>query len=111
MLCALKMVVPLVIVVGLLGCAHVALSSPLKYPATRQVDQVDDYHGVKVGDPYRWLEDDNSDETKAWVTSQNQVTEQYLGKAPARPLIRSRLTKLWNFALLTIRDCSLVFSR
>lgn len=68
-----------------------------KYPATKQGDTVDDYHGTKVADPYRWLEDDNSDETKAWVTAQNKVTFGFLDQIPARDAIRRRLTKIWNF--------------
>ena len=72
-------------------------SMVVPYPTTRQGDTVDDYHGVKVPDPYRWLEDDNSAETKAWVTAQNKVTFGYLEKIPERPAIRERLTKLWNY--------------
>ena len=67
------------------------------YPATRQADVVDDYHDVKIADPYRWLEDDNSPETKAWVDAQNTVTFRYLRQIPELGAIRSRLTKLWNF--------------
>lgn len=69
----------------------------LKYPETRKVDQVDDYFGVKVADPYRWLEDDNSAETKAWVEAQNKVTFDYLNTIPQREAIRKRLTELWNY--------------
>src|SRR5215831_1709556 len=69
----------------------------LAYPATRQTNQVDDYHGVKVADPYRWLEDDNSPETKAWVEAENKVTFSYLEKIPERKAIKERLTKLWNY--------------
>lgn len=69
----------------------------LTYPPTRTTNQVDVYHGVTVADPYRWLEDDNSAETKAWVAAQNRVTFDYLGKIPQREKIHQRLTQLWNF--------------
>jgi prolyl oligopeptidase len=67
------------------------------YPATRSIDHVDDYHGVQVADPYRWLEDPNSDETKAWIESQNQVTFAYLNEIPIREGLKQRVTKLWNY--------------
>lgn len=70
---------------------------PLTYPTTRKSDIIDDYHGVKVSDPYRWLEDPESDETKAWVEAQNQVTFAYLSEIPAREKIKQRLTKLWDY--------------
>ncbi len=63
----------------------------MQYPQTRKVEQVDDYHGTKVADPYRWLEDDNSAETLAWVTAQNQVTQNYLEQIPYRSQIKQRL--------------------
>ncbi|HSE31908.1 MAG TPA: prolyl oligopeptidase family serine peptidase [Pyrinomonadaceae bacterium] len=67
------------------------------YPVARKSDQVDDYHGVKVADPYRWLEDLDSDETRKWVEEQNKLTFSYLAEIPARNTIKERLTKLWNF--------------
>jgi prolyl oligopeptidase len=67
------------------------------YPATATVDHVETLHGTPVPDPYRWLEDDNSAETKAWVAEQNKVTFGYLELIPARPRLKERLTKLWNF--------------
>ncbi|HEY9631960.1 MAG TPA: prolyl oligopeptidase family serine peptidase [Coleofasciculaceae cyanobacterium] len=70
---------------------------PLAYPFSQKADQVDDYHGTKVADPYRWLEDPDSDETKAWVEEQNKVTFGYLGEIPAREPIKQRLTQLWNY--------------
>jgi prolyl oligopeptidase len=73
-------------------------SQALKYPETRQDSTVtDDYFGTKVADPYRWLEDDNSAETKAWVEAQNQVTFGYLNQLPKRDELRTRLEKLWNY--------------
>jgi prolyl oligopeptidase len=69
----------------------------LDYPETRRGDTTDDYHGTKVADPYRWLEDDNSPETGAWILAQNRVTETYLSQIPKREKIRERLTELWNY--------------
>ena len=72
-------------------------AGPLAYPKAKTVDQVDDYHGVEVPDPYRWLEDTDSADTKAWVEEENKVTFGYLEKIPYRGGIRDRMTKLWNF--------------
>jgi len=69
----------------------------LAYPETKKVDQVDDYFGTKVPDPYRWLEDDNAEDTKAWVEAQNAVTFGYLDTIPFRPLIKARLTEIFNY--------------
>ncbi len=69
----------------------------LNYPETAKVDSVDEYFGAKVPDPYRWLEDDNSEETKAWVKAQNEVTFGLLSKIPFRDKIKNRLTKVWNY--------------
>ena len=69
----------------------------LDYPKTKKVDHVDDYHGTKVEDPYRWLEDDYSEETKTWVEAQNAVTFAYLASLPDREPLRKRLTELWNY--------------
>lgn len=74
-----------------------ANGTPLTYPVAKKVDQTDDYHGTKIADPYRWLEDANSAETKAWVDAENQVTQAYLAQIPQRESIRQRLTQLWNF--------------
>ncbi|MEG3893669.1 prolyl oligopeptidase family serine peptidase [Microcoleus sp. Z1_A1] len=70
---------------------------PFTYPITRKIDQTDDYHGVKVSDPYRWLENPDSEETQAWVEAQNQVTFGYLNEIPARQKIKQRLTQLWDY--------------
>ncbi|EKD10132.1 prolyl oligopeptidase family serine peptidase [Arthrospira platensis] len=78
------------------------LNQPLIYPHTRQSDQVDEYHGIQVTDPYRWLEDLDSDETKAWVTAQNQVTFDYLSTISSRQKLSDRLTQLWNYERYSI---------
>ena len=69
----------------------------LKYPNTKKLNQTDDYFGTKVPDPYRWLEDDNSEETKAWVKEENKVTADYLGTIPFRDKVHSRLEEMWNY--------------
>jgi prolyl oligopeptidase len=68
-----------------------------EYPPARKSDQVDDYHGVKVADPYRWLEDLDSEETRQWVEAENKLTFSFLNAIPERAAIRERLTKLWNY--------------
>jgi len=77
------------------SCA--AGGTPLSYPVAKKVDQTDDYHGTRVADPYRWLEDANSAETMAWVEAENKVTQAYLAQIPQREAIRERLTQLWNY--------------
>ena len=68
--------------------------APLAYPKAKTGDQVDDYHGTKVSDPYRWLEDTDSADTKAWVEAENKLTFSYLDQIPYRAPIRERLLKL-----------------
>ncbi|WP_296945885.1 prolyl oligopeptidase family protein [uncultured Massilia sp.] len=80
-----------------IGQTCAADGTPLAYPVAKKVDQTDDYHGTKVADPYRWLEDANSQETKAWVDAENKVTQDYLAGIPQREAIRQRLTELWNY--------------
>ncbi|BAY40547.1 prolyl oligopeptidase [Nostoc sp. NIES-2111] len=70
---------------------------PLNYPTPRKSEQVDDYHGTLVADPYRWLEDPDSEETKAWIEAENQITFAYLGEISVREKIQQRLTKLWDY--------------
>ena len=69
----------------------------LTYPTTKKVDTITDYFGTELNDPYRWLEDDMSPETEAWVGEQNKVTFDYLAKIPYREELKQRLEKLWNY--------------
>ncbi len=69
----------------------------LTYPSSYKSNQVDNYHGTLVADPYRWLEDPDSEETRTWIEVQNQVTFGYLSEIPAREKIKQRLTKLWDY--------------
>ena len=73
------------------------MAQTLRYPDTRQVDQVDTYFGVKVADPYRWLEDETSADTARWVEAENTVTFAYLDAIPFRTRLKDRLTKLYNY--------------
>ena len=68
-----------------------------EYPKARKADQVDDFHGVKVADPYRWMEDTGSAETQSWIEAQNKLTNSYFETIPQRARIRERLTELWNY--------------
>src|SRR5687768_14868160 len=72
-------------------------AEPTTYPVTKKIEHVDDYHGTKVADPYRWLEDDHAPATKQWVEAQNKVTFGYLERIPQREKIKQRLTELWNY--------------
>ena len=80
----------------LIGTA-VDVNAKVNYPETKRVDTVDVYFGTKVPDPYRWLEDDRSEETAQWVKAQNKVTHDYLAKIPFRADIKKRITELANF--------------
>lgn len=73
------------------------MTSMLSYPTTRQVSQTDTYHGITVADPYRWLEDPNTEETAQWIEAQNKVTFDYLNQLPGRDHLGDRLTELWNY--------------
>ena len=85
------------VLTGMFASAAPAGAQTLQYPAARKSDVVDDYHGTRVPDPYRWLEDPDSPESRAWIEAQNRLTAAYLADIPARGTIRERLTKLWNY--------------
>ena len=73
------------------------ISHAIAYPPSRRETVVEVLHGVSVADPYRWLEDLNASETKAWIAAQNEVTVTYLARSPKREALRQRLTELWNY--------------
>lgn len=74
----------------------------LNYPYARKVDTVDTYFGVKVPDPYRWMENDTTAERDAWIKAENKVTQDYLSKIPFRDSLKARLTRLWNYTRYSI---------
>ncbi len=84
-------------IMGIIASSGFGQKEVIKYPTAPKSAVVDDYFGVKVADPYRWLEDDNSVETANWVKAENEVTEAYLQKIPFREALRQRLTQLWNY--------------
>ena len=76
-------------------------SPKLSYPLTRKGPEVDEYFGTSVPDPFRWLEDDRSEETEAWVKAQNEVSFGYLEQIPVRKALRDRLKELYNYPRLS----------
>ncbi len=92
----LLVLIPLLCIAALLANDAPSVTK-LDYPKAKRVDQVDDYHGTKVADPYRWLEDTDSPDTLAWVQAENKLTFGYLDQIPYRKAIHDRLTKLWNY--------------
>src|SRR3954453_4948701 len=90
---------------GLVSCTlSPAGDAPLTYPHSRRGVQIDVYHGTKVADPYRWLEEDvrKSKEVADWVAAENKVTEAYLKSIPERDTPRARLKDLWNYPKFSV---------
>ncbi len=87
----------LFLILILLGFTTGASAQRLNYPETRKERHADEYFGVTVSDPYRWMEEMNSDEVKDWVKKENEVTFAYLDKIPFRDKIRARLNEIWNY--------------
>ncbi len=85
------------LVLALVAHASAQAQQRIEYPEAKKVDIVEDYHGTEVADPYRWLEDVDSEGTTAWVEAQNKITFAYLDAIPEREQIRRRLTELWNY--------------
>src|SRR5438046_2983991 len=88
-----------VLLTGMLlgGAAAAAPGQTIQYPPAHKGDVVDDYHGTQVPDPYRWLEDPDAPDSRAWIEAENRITESYLAQIPQRDAIRRRLTQLWNY--------------
>ena len=84
------------------SCSSADSSQPLAYPDARQDGVVDDYHGTKVADPYRWMEALDSEEVARWVAAENAVTEPYLAALPLRAHFNRRLTELWDYPRVDI---------
>lgn len=98
-----KLIFPILALLLCLACQNKdntknQASMTLEYPeSTQDTTVTDDYHGTVIKDPYRWLEDDNAEDTKAWVTEQNKVTYGFLDQIPYRDQVKERLEKLWNY--------------
>ncbi|WP_338407363.1 prolyl oligopeptidase family serine peptidase [uncultured Flavobacterium sp.] len=92
-----KIILMMVVSASVVSFGQNSKGSAVKYPQTKKGETVDVYFETKVADPYRWLEDDKSAETAAWVIAQNKVTYDYLSKIPFREALKSRLEKLWNY--------------
>ncbi|HAM09958.1 MAG TPA: S9 family peptidase [Bacteroidales bacterium] len=84
----------------LISCSSPAVKK-IEYPVSKKGDVIDNYFGTEVTDPYRWMEDDRSEETAAWVAEQNKVTFGYLETIPCREEIKTRLVKMWNYEKFT----------
>ncbi|HEX5435543.1 MAG TPA: prolyl oligopeptidase family serine peptidase [Gemmatimonadaceae bacterium] len=97
-------VIALALAAALLGAPLPAAAQRLHYPATRRDAVVDNYFGTKVPAPYRWFENQNGPEVKAWVAAENKVTFSYLATLPQRAAIRKRLTALWNYEKVGVPD-------
>ncbi|NNJ89440.1 MAG: S9 family peptidase, partial [Eudoraea sp.] len=94
-----KIAIALTAFIAILACKNESTSEliTVNYPVTAKVDTIDTYFDTEVPDPYRWLEDDRSPQTEAWVTEQNKVTFGYLEQIPFREDLKNRMEKLWNY--------------
>lgn len=95
-----KIIFPSMVVLTLFSCSEQeqkVKKTAIIYPETKQGDVIDNYFGFEVRDPYRWLEDDRSAETEAWVIAQNKVTFGYLHAMPQREILKNRISALWNY--------------
>lgn len=92
-------ILPVIALLAFVGCKEEPKKEAIlvTYPQTKKVDTVNTYFGVEVKDPYRWLEDDRSEETAEWVKAENEVTFNYLNKIPFREALKNRLSDLWNY--------------
>ncbi|MDO5986903.1 prolyl oligopeptidase family serine peptidase [Flavivirga amylovorans] len=99
-----KLIISLLTVITIMSCkkeSEQKKTITVNYPETKTVDTLDTYFGIEVKDPYRWLEDDRSPETEAWVKTQNKSTYNYLNNIPFRKELKERLSSLWNYEKLS----------
>ena len=101
--------------ISIILAANAPAQSKYDYPKPNRGDQVDDYNGVKVADPYRWMEQTDSAETKAWIEAENKLTNSYLATIPQRETLKKRLTELLNYERISapekITDGFYIFSK
>ena len=90
-----------------------AAAQRLEYPVSKKGDVVDDYHGTAIADPFRWMEELGSSDTKAWIAAQNRLTSSYLEKLPHREMLKKRITELWDYpkVSLPVREGGRLFYR
>lgn len=93
----LNIVLGVLAVLAASTCVAVRAEAPFSYPKAKMGDVVDDLHGVKVSDPYRWMEDLDGAELKEWIEAENKITFGYLNTIPRRSTIRERITQLWDY--------------
>jgi len=93
----MKKIIPMFAIACVFSAQAQTKKSPITYPETKKGTVTDTYFGTVIADPYRWLEDDRSEETGAWVKAQNEVTFNYLSQIPFRSQIKERMEKLWNY--------------
>lgn len=96
-----RIFIPFAVAFSAIVIADAAAAQRISYPPTRKSDQVDTYFGVRVTDPYRWLEDENAPETAAWVEAENKITFGYLDRIPFRAALKDRIAKLFNYERYT----------
>ena len=92
-----SVLLPIIVLLSLHICEAQKLSKQIKYPQSKKQNVIDMYHGVKVVDPYRWMEDSRSEETQKWIKAENSITESYLENIPYREKLKVRLSNIWSF--------------
>ena len=85
-------------IIALIALLNISvMAQKIEYPKAQKVDQTDDYHGTKIADPYRWLENPDAPQSREWIEAQNKLTFGFLAQIPERQQLKERLTKLWNY--------------
>jgi prolyl oligopeptidase len=97
----MKRFIIMIMIIPTMSCTR---QKTFDYPETAKVDTVDVYFGTEVPDPYRWLEDDMSEQTAAWVQAQNAVTFSYLDQIAFRDALKARMTEIWNYPKMGVPE-------